>query len=304
MTRSLPVLAAVVLLASLAACSSEPAATPTPEATPTTAAETQPGATVEHNLQYAQVTWTEAAPLTLDVYIPADPAGAPIVITGMRELADDLTRAGAIVVYFDPGHYPWDTEAAILGGHGIVIRENAEEYACVMHFARARAAELGSPDPIVVLTGFSQDGGTVAHAALFGDTLEAAWDGFTAAGGPPRQLVCEVPDGSTHVDAVVGTAGAYDMYVPIYEGKYGITYQQTHDAELQAFLASALGANPDLKVRLIHGTLDTHIPLDNSTGFQAALADAGYEVQLTTFAGVHAVPAPLVLAAVMDVLDF
>jgi hypothetical protein len=316
MTRILSVLAGVVLLTALAACAgNEPAATPTPEAaptaaiaptpaaTPTAATETQPGATVERGLEYALATFNGyQESLRLDMYVPADPAGAPIVITDMSEIVDELAQAGVIVVWFDAGAYPWDTEESILEGHGIVVRENAEEYACAMHLARARAAELGNPDPVVVLTGFSQGGGTVAHAALFGDTLEEAWDGFTANGGPPRQLVCEVPDGSTHADAVVGMSGAYDMYVPIYEGKYGLTYQQAHDPELQAFLASAMGANPDLKVRLIHGTRDDHIPLDNSTGFEAALADAGYDVQLATFDGWHMAPHDLSLATIMDVL--
>jgi len=51
-----------------------------------------------------------------------------------------------------------------------------------------------------------------------------------------------------HVDAVVGVAGTCDLCVPIIEGTYGSSYQHEHDPDLQAFLASSVGANPELKV--------------------------------------------------------
>ncbi len=69
--------------------------------------------------------------------------------------------------------------------------------------------------------------------------------------------------------------GAYDLHVPVYDGLYGRAYQQERDLELQQFLASAIGAHPELTVRLIHGTADTAIPMESSAESEAALADAG-----------------------------
>ena len=88
---------------------------------------------------------------------------------------------------------------------------------------------------MVVLTGFSNGGGLAAHAALFGADLDARWDEYAAEGGPPRQVECEVTDGSTHVDAVVGMAGPYDVYVPIYDGVYGRAYQQERTPSCRSF---------------------------------------------------------------------
>ena len=121
-------------------------------------------------------------------------------------------------------------------------------------------------------------------------------------GGPPRQVECEVTDGSTHVDAVVGMSGDYDVFVPIYDGKYGRAYQQKLDPELWEFLSSSIGANQGLKVRLIHGTSD-FIPPEDSAEFEALLTDAGYDVELATFDGGHDIAPPEVLfPAVVEVL--
>ncbi len=113
--------------------------------------------------------------------------------------------------------------------HGANIRAMAESAACAIRFARAQASQLGSDDPVVVLTGFSGGGGVAAHTALFGAALEASWDEYATEGGPPRQVECEVTDGSTHVDALVGMAGPYEAFVPTYDGKYGRAYQQERD---------------------------------------------------------------------------
>jgi hypothetical protein len=154
----------------------------------------------------------------------------------------------------------------------------------------------------VVLNGFSLVGGLFAHLALLGDTFEARWDEFAGSGGPPRQYECAAPEGSTHVDALIGMGGTYDMFVPIVDGKYGLAYQQDNDPEMQEFLASAVGVNPDLKIRLIHGTYDD-IRVEMAEEFAAALTDVGYDAQLTTWPGGHTFPPrDIYMAAVTDVL--
>lgn len=315
MTRRLLPLAAVGLLASLAACGdSEPDVAPTATVastttvSPTTRVEGQAGAVTEQSLGYA--TWEERT-LTLDMHVPAEPDGASIVIAPstvpsvfapLLELAEGLVEVGAIVVYVELDSSA-DSGEEILSDHGAAVRAMAEQLACAIHFARAQAFELGSDDPEVVLTAFSVDGGVAAHAALFGATLEARWDEFAAAGGPPRRVDCEVTDGSTHVDALVGMAGAYDAFVPIYDGVWGRAYQQERDPELWEFLSSSIGANPDLKVRLLHGETDVTVSLENSVEFEAALIDAGYDVQFASFDGGHEPPpTELSLSTIREVL--
>jgi acetyl esterase/lipase len=177
-----------------------------------------------------------------------------------------------------------------------------ESVACAIHFARERASELGSDEPNVVLSGFSGGGGPAAHTALLGSTLEARWDEYGAEGGPLRQVECEVTEGSTHVDALVAMGGAYDLFVPTYDGKYGMAYQQERDPELWRFLSSSIGANPDLQVRLLHGESDGVITYENSVGFEAMLIGAGYDVELTGFDGGHSVPMDLAVPTILEVM--
>jgi predicted esterase len=260
----------------------------------------------EKNLVYA--TW-ESGSLTLDMHVPAEPGAAPIVVYlpgrgspgAPSWLVEGLVEEGAImfVVRYARGHAGG---YSILSDHGAAARAMAESVACAIHFAREQALELGSDDQHVVLTGFSLGGGVAVHAALFGTTLEARWDEYGAEGGPPHQVECEVTDGSTHVDAVVGMSGRYDVFVPTYEGKFGSTYQQERDPELWEFLSSSIGASPDLTVRLIHGESDNAIPYENSTEFATVLTDAGYDVgEVVAFEGGHWVSTEFAIPTIMEV---
>jgi acetyl esterase/lipase len=75
----------------------------------------------------------------------------------------------------------------------------ADSVACAIHFVRARAAELGSDDPVVAVAGFSLGGGLAAHVALSGTTLEAGWELLAFEGGHsvPLDLAAE-----TIIDAI------------------------------------------------------------------------------------------------------
>jgi hypothetical protein len=318
MTRNMTLLAGAALVVLVAACAGSGAvatpaaetsstatiepttgAPPTTEVTPTLAAEMQPGVTIERDLPFATYDGTT---LTLDLHLPSDPVAAPIAF-GPEALAEE----GAIVPLdnVEIGDPPDNDDEGVrfLGDHGAWVRLGAEVMACEIRFARARASELGSDDPIVVLGGHSQGGGVTAHVALFGATLDERWDEFAAAaGGPPRQVECLVAGQSTRVDGLVDTAGTYDLYVPVIEGLYGRSYQQAFDPELQQFLASAIGANPELVVRLFHGTSDRAIPATVSEDFAAALASAGYDVQYTPFDGGHSSPPDEVILPVFKEL--
>jgi len=310
-THRLRPLATLGLLAALAACAgSVPEVTLTPEVAPTSAftptAEATPtgapgGVATASDLVFL-TRIEDGAVVTLDIHFPAEPVDAPIVIEPIRSAVDDLVEQGVIVVTIDPDDLPGDEGPG--GPEEIVAarQDPPESLECAIRFARARASEVGNDDPTVVLSGVSFGGGLAVQVGLFGDTLAASWDEFAAMGGPPRQFDCEVTGGSTHVDAVVGMAGTYDLCMPIIDGMYGRAYQQEHDPEMQEFLASAIGANPDLKLRLIHGTYD-EIPVSYADEFAEVLRNAGYDAQLITWAGGHqAPPTELFLTTVMEVL--
>ncbi len=299
----------VLILVSLAVAScnsgdSSETASTSSTAAPVTDAEDPAGVVVKSDLAY--LSWNGVA-LTLDLHVPGESAGAPIVISPPLSAVDGLVAEGAIVVTLDEEDdfgYEWPRSAEAILSDPAAIRAWAEKNACAIHLARARASELGSDDPIVVLSGWGgAAGGIAAHVALFGDTFDARWDEFAAASGPPRQFDCVVTDGSTHVDAVLPMGGSYDVFVPIFDGTWGRAFQQEQFPAVHQFLSSSIGANPDLKVRLIHGTTDP-ISAEYAAELAETLTDAGYDVQFIPFEGGHVPPpAELYLSTVLEVLD-
>jgi acetyl esterase/lipase len=249
----------------------------------------------------AQVEWK------LDLYAPTEPGDWPVVVflhgggqpkEGWTTLPRAIAEQGAIVFVIE---YPdIDPTMAILDkgkGH----REMADTVACAIRFARARASDLEMDTAPVVIAGFSLGGGVASHVALAGESVGRRWEEYTASrGGPPRQVDCGVSQGSTHVDALVGIAGAYDGFVGI-DGKYGREFMQEKDPDLWKMLYGCIGENPDLKVRLLHSETDSIIPYENSVEFEATLAEAGYDVKLIQFSGGHTAPLELTVQTVMNV---
>ena len=301
MARYLLAIAAVLVLVSMTGCGggeSDEASSTT--GSPTATVEGPGEATVEIDLEYATF---DGVPLTLDLYIPADSRGETVLVTEGFEEIELLVAEGVMVVNVDDFGPPIPPVGPDQPDNRAPLRGGAEAFACAIRFARERAFELGTDDPTVALMSLSVGGGGVAHVALFGSEVEAAWDDFAAAGGPPGEVECAVTGRSTEVDGMIGVAGAYDLFVPVFEGLYGLTYQQERDPELQEFLASAVGTNPNLKVRLFHDPADETIPLENSTMFEEALAEAGYDVGVIAFDGGHNFPpAELVAPVLTEVL--
>jgi acetyl esterase/lipase len=249
----------------------------------------------------AQVEWK------LDLYTPTEPGDWPVVVflpytgtpgQGEATFPRAIAEQGAIVFNIEwPRINP--TEAILDKGKG--YHEMAETVACAIRFARARASDYGMDTAPVVITGFSISAGAASHVALAGETVGRRWEEYAASrGGPPRQVDCEVSQGSTHVDALVGIAGAYDGFVG-YDGKWGREFMQEKDPDLWKMLYGCIGENPDLKVRLLHSETDSTIPYENSVEFEATLAEAGYDVELTQFGGGHIAPLELTVQTIMSV---
>ena len=229
---------------------------------------------------------------TLDVCAPTEPGDWPVVVClhGLGQakyLWDILIRAiaeqGVVAISIN---YPSMHPSVAVMNHGTGFREMAETVACAVRVARTKALDYGGNATQVTLVGFSLGGGLAAHVALVGDNLDRQWEEFAFnRGGPPRQVYCEVNGRSTHVDAFVGIAGAYDAFVGC-DGKYGREWLQAKDPEMWEMFYSSVGKNLDLKVRLLHGKHDMAIPFENSSEFQAVLADAGYDTELIQFKAV------------------
>ncbi len=312
MRRRFAILVAALMLVASCGGDAEPLAGTAEEGSPSststgTSAVTS-SATRVNRIAYATHGQT---PLTLDMYVPAEAGGARIVLFlpgggGMGTwVLEPLAEEGAIVFHVRSAE-PAAEPATLLADHGAVARAQADSMACAIRFARARASEFGSDDPVVVLTSFSWGGALAAHAALFGTDLEARWDEYAAEGGPHREVDCVVPTGSTQVDAVVAIAGGYDHFVPAWDGPagiYGLSYQQELDRDLWRFLYSSIGAAPDLVVRLIHSPTDPVIPFEMAVEFAAVLDAAGYDVQVESFEGGHMLPVDLAVSTIMEVLE-
>jgi acetyl esterase/lipase len=242
----------------------------------------------------------------LDLYAPTEPGDWPVVLflhglglgKGWTRLHQAIAEQGAIVFDIDYPDLPRDMA---IRDHGKGYREMADTVACAIRFARARAPDYGVDSAPLVITGFSTGGGVGSHVALAGESVGRRWEEYAASGGgPPRQVDCEVSQGSTHVDALVGIAGPYDTFVG-FDGRFGREFLQEEDPDLWKLFYGSIGENPDLRVRLLHSQTDSVVPYETSVGFEAALAEAGYDVKLIQFSGGHSPPLELTVQTVMEV---
>jgi len=296
------------LLLLLVGCGT-PAATPMPPTSTSIHTPVLPlSVTVTKDLVYAKgLQLDEQVEWKLDQYAPTEPGDWPVVVflpatglpgEGEATFPRAIAEQGAIVLNIE---WPRIDPAVAILDKGKGHREMADTVACAIRFARVRASDYGMDTAPVVITGFSLGGGVASHVALAGESVGRRWEEYAAStGGPPRQVNCEVNQGSTHVDALVGIAGAYDGFVG-YDGKYGREFMQEKDPDLWKMLYGCIGENLDLIVRLLHSETDSVIPYENSVEFEGTLADAGYDVELTQFVGGHTAPLELTVQTVMSV---
>ena len=257
--------------------------------------------------------WNQAAnaPVEwkLDEYAPTEPGPWPAAVLvnwageargeyTWTKLAEKLAGQGARVYVID---YPDYQPDAAIREKGRGYREMADAVACAVRFARARAAETGSDPVRVALAGFCLGGGAASQVAVAGDSLDSKWEAYASAGGPPRQVACEANEGSTVVDVLVGSGGAYDVFLG-YDGLYDEAFRQANNPEMWKMFQSFAGDNPGLKVRLLHSQRDPIMPYDNSVAAEAMLKNAGLDAEVVTFKGFHEMPVDLTVQTVMDLL--
>ncbi len=248
-----------------------------------------------------------AGTFRLDMFAPVEPGEWPIVIhypgaagtSAPAWLTEDVAARGAVVFVLQ---YPLGGPGSLLSGDGAVFRAYGDSAACAIRFARARASEMGSTDPRVVITGFSWGAGIASHAALFGDALDSSWDGMADAGGPERQVRCEVAGGATGVDGLVGIGGSYDVFWG-YEGFHEAGWMEKQNPDLWSRVEGRLRSRPDTKVRLVHGTADATISHDVSVAFESILSEAGFDVELALFDGGHGTPEDPAMEYVLELIE-
>ncbi|MBI3732638.1 MAG: hypothetical protein HY259_04160 [Chloroflexi bacterium] len=295
-------LIAVALLAACGAVQPAPTAVP-PPSTPAPVATPTPltfSIAAAKDITYTVPLQPDVSAQALDVYAPTERKGWPLVVFlhGLGEGKRDYTRIsqamaerGLVVFTLE-----WPDRTVSIGEreNGKGYRQVFETLACGVRFARASAPGYGGDPKRLALVGFSLGAGVGASLAFAGDNPERAWQELAAGrGAPPPQTKCVAEGGSARVDAFVGVAGAYGA---------GTTLQNDNPPLWQIInpyvhLGDTLRLN--VRVRLLHGTFDSRVPMESSVAFNDALTKAGYDSRLVKFDGSHAVPMPLTLEEVL-----
>ncbi len=283
----------LLLIACEASPSSPPITTvpPTATAKPATPTAITRAISVTQDITYTIPLQPNVEAQTLDLYAPADAKGMPSVVFAhgfgerkqdYRRIMQAIAEQGAVVFAVE-----WPDRASDAENNGRAAREIGETLSCAVRFARSAMAQYGGTSSLT-LFGFSAGASAGALVALAGDKLERAWNDFASVrGSPPQQVKCVAESGSTQVDAFLGVAGPYNLAASL----------QKDNPQLWQVASPYAYVVPQqkLRVRLLHGTFDSRVPIEQSLQFGEALQQAGHDVQLTHFDSGHAVPMPLTL---------
>ncbi len=258
-------------------------------ATPTAAPPTPAPADVTKDVAYTAPLQPGAQEWKLDVYAPFQPKDVPIVVilhgggpaqkedSSLVNLAYAIAEKGAVV--FVPSMSPDSYVARFKTPGGAGTREDAEDAACAVRFARANAAKYGGQSEKVIVIGHIAGGYIGLWQTLVGDEIDRVWDEYASAhGGPPNQVGCvSGAEVSAGVDAFIGFAGGYTMYSDS---------QLADMPDLVAVLdpATYIGRNTDVALRLLPAERESVMPKwmteFNEQLYQDLLA-AGYDVTST-----------------------
>jgi acetyl esterase/lipase len=158
------------------------------------------------------------------------------------------------------------------------FREAVENAMCAQQFVVEKAKDYGGDSQRVIWTGYSARGWLATMVSLGEGDVQNILDDYAAAiGGPSTRVECitEAVE-PVSITGLVFSSGIYEgdfwlandvvpWWTPVYE-------------PLREY--AAIGKNPDIKVRLIHGTSDrdARTAFVNAEIFAPALEDSGYDV--------------------------
>jgi dienelactone hydrolase len=256
------------------------------------------------DIPYAKALTEDAEDLALDVYAPTGAGPFPMVVYspgGEQEkdsgitIARKLAEKGMVVLVADHWHGTGPDDPPL----GIAERSILEQTACALRMARELAPAYGGDPGGVTWTGYSLGGIIGFEIALADADVEQQWDAFVAEhGGPGPVHECVSDEAPVPVAALVvtGSVRAVDVWPDTYAA----------DPALGDLVGETvrIGNNPDLVVRMIHGTADAEVPYALAENLATLLQKAGYDAELTTVkGGDHAPNADLMVSTVMALPD-
>jgi acetyl esterase/lipase len=264
---------------------------PQPTATPEPTATAEPAeATVIEDIVYATAVDPDAQEETLDIhYLPGSNAGKPVVIWAHGSALDSssgrifgrlLAREGYVVMAIN-----WQ-DLSSRGGGTADLREALEDATCVLRFAAEHGQEYGADPNRVVWAGYSA-GAWLGSLVAFGEGDPfAIWDAYAAENdGPEQRVQCAATADPAKISAYIPSAGSYPG--GYWLGNDNNPYYSEFMSPLSGY--SAIGHNPDLQVRMLHGTRDlaSDTAFENAQAFADALQEAGYDVEFLPQDGAH-----------------
>jgi dienelactone hydrolase len=252
---------------------------------------------------YAKALVAPARDLALDVYAPPGAGPFPMVVYmpggGQQKdsgitLARKLAERGVVVLVADHHHGTGMDDPPL----GSASRDTLEQAECALRMAREVGSDYGGDTDGLTWTGYSYGGYIGFEVALADPDAEQQWDEFVAVhGGPSRQYECVAAGEPVPVTALVVTGAV--RFADLWPDAYAA------DPAVRDLVATTvrIGNNPDLVVRMIHGTADEEAPYALAERLAAQLRNAGYDAELTTVrGGDHAPNTELMAATVLEVL--
>lgn len=293
--------ASAVLPTGEAEATGQPSPEPTETELPPTATEIPPTplptetavpaevATVSDVL-YATAVDPDAADELMDVYyLPGADAGKPVVIYAHgdnqskgsgRIFGRLMAKEGYVVLVID-----WRDDVTS-NRDPAYLREAMEDSLCALRAAAEQGALYGADPQRVIWSGFSSGAWIGSMISIGEGDVESIMDAYAAENdGPAQRVACTAVSPPAQITAFIPSSGAYP-------GDYwlgnGVNPEWTElFAPLREY--SALGHNPDLQVRMIHGAQDFSYDtrFRDAETFAAALRDAGYDIELLPQQGSH-----------------
>lgn len=264
-----------------------PTSTP---AQPTTTAVPEDVVIIE-DVQYARAVDPAAADQYLDIYAPGSPGKYPVVIwahgsgqdksTG-KTLGRILAKEGFVVLSID-----WQdgSKSNDVDNVARLHREIIESGMCALSFVTNQAEMYGADPGGVIWAGFSAGSYFGSLLSFTTGDFQVDWASFASEnGGPPGpQIECINESTPAPIIAYVSNSGGFPEL---------LWYNDVESSEIPAEFNTlrqlvAIGNNPSLKVRLIHGSFDITTPLEDAERFYNALVEAGYDVFFLEEQGGH-----------------